>query len=82
MPGDYPREGHKTMLISLPRRQGHRKIPAKCKVVMLRSGAAHRASGPTRGKTKHPKKGQGLWSRAAQGSRPLPRCTWYEHLVR
>eukprot|EP00955_Chlamydomonas_euryale_P072478 361412-Chlamydomonas_euryale.AAC.6 len=29
------------------------------------------------GRTKHPRKGRSAWSRAAQSSRPLPRCTWY-----
>eukprot|EP00955_Chlamydomonas_euryale_P066039 359433-Chlamydomonas_euryale.AAC.1 len=28
------------------------------------------------GRTKRPRKGQGVWGRAAQGSCTLPRCTW------
>eukprot|EP00955_Chlamydomonas_euryale_P090894 364581-Chlamydomonas_euryale.AAC.7 len=47
MPGDYPREGHGTLLNSQPRKQGYRKSLAKCEVVRLRSRAAQHAAGPT-----------------------------------
>eukprot|EP00955_Chlamydomonas_euryale_P013777 148539-Chlamydomonas_euryale.AAC.1 len=37
-------EGHRMLLTSPPRKQGHRKNQAKCEVVRLRSWAAQHAT--------------------------------------
>eukprot|EP00955_Chlamydomonas_euryale_P082183 363683-Chlamydomonas_euryale.AAC.1 len=48
-------EGHETLLTLQPRKRGNHEIQAQHEV-------------RTVGRTKHPRKGRGVWSRAVQGS--------------